>query len=378
MVGGPHRRPPFHRYLGSRSRFSWVLGDEWAGCIVRERAGGPSTRRATVKVPSDVTAVVLTFRRPRLAGEVVRSLLAKEGFAANRVIVVVNADGGLDDSGLESEVCMVRLPANLGPAGGFRAGLEAAFEDPSTQWAYLCEDDIGLFDLPSPRWPRSSNGYAPLTSGRTERRGQSWPTAVVSSIGGIRTTSSLGPAIRRFSKSTSRRGGLLLWRAAWSSGGSCRPPSGSSVTKTLTSFAGSRSRSGRHRRLRVCDCGRFVQTLQGRDEVNFGERPGDAEEPLAARATWPEISFTWPGRTGRCAGCCGTSRYLGAAHAAGIEQRRKKGDAPRPLRRVARAHGSAPSLLQDDGRASTGRRLSAERRLLRPGLTCAGSRSRVG
>ncbi len=46
---------------------------------------------------------------------------------------------------------MIRLPRNLGPAGGFGAGMEAAFADPSVYWAYLCEDDVGLFSLPSPR-----------------------------------------------------------------------------------------------------------------------------------------------------------------------------------------------------------------------------------
>ena len=29
--------------------------------------------------------------------------------------------------------------------------MEAAFADPSVRWAYLCEDDVGLFSLPSPR-----------------------------------------------------------------------------------------------------------------------------------------------------------------------------------------------------------------------------------
>ena len=45
----------------------------------------------------------------------------------------------------------MRLPENLGPAGGFRAGLVEAFTDPACRWAYLCEDDIGLFDVPAPR-----------------------------------------------------------------------------------------------------------------------------------------------------------------------------------------------------------------------------------
>jgi len=98
-----------------------------------------------------VTAVVLTHRRPRLAGDVVRGLLATEGFPADRVVLVVNGEGGLDDPDLEATVHTIRLTHNTGPAGGFRAGLEEAFSDPTTGWAYLCEDDIGLFDLPSPR-----------------------------------------------------------------------------------------------------------------------------------------------------------------------------------------------------------------------------------
>jgi hypothetical protein len=101
--------------------------------------------------PDDVTAVVLTYRRPRLAGDVVRSLVAREHLDPSRIVVVVNGEGGLDDPDLEAAVRMVRLPVNTGPAGGFRAGLEAAFADPGCRWAYLCEDDIGLFALPTPR-----------------------------------------------------------------------------------------------------------------------------------------------------------------------------------------------------------------------------------
>ena len=81
----------------------------------------------------------------------VRSLIEREGLPPDRVVVVVNGSGGLDDAALESSVRLVRLPRNLGPAGGFGAGMEAAFADPSVHWAYLCEDDVGLFSLPSPR-----------------------------------------------------------------------------------------------------------------------------------------------------------------------------------------------------------------------------------
>lgn len=111
-----------------------------------DRAGAPGP-----PAPESVAAVVLTHRRPRLATEVVRSLIQHERLPPERVVVVVNGPGGLDDATLEDRVRMVRLPHNLGPAGGFGAGMAAAFADPSVHWAYLCEDDVGLFSLPSPR-----------------------------------------------------------------------------------------------------------------------------------------------------------------------------------------------------------------------------------
>lgn len=117
-----------------------------------ERPNSSSEPAATTRLaPSSVSAVVLTFRRPRLATAVVRSLMEREGLPPDRIVVVVNGSGGLDDPTLESRVRLVRLPRNLGPAGGFGAGMEVAFADPSVQWAYLCEDDVGLFSLPSPR-----------------------------------------------------------------------------------------------------------------------------------------------------------------------------------------------------------------------------------
>jgi hypothetical protein len=111
-----------------------------------------TSSRPSTKVPADdVTAVVLTYRRPRLAGDVVRGLIEREGLDPRRVVVVVNGEGGLDDARLEDAVRMVRLPHNCGPAGGFKIGLLEAFREPNVRWAYLCEDDVGLFDLPSPR-----------------------------------------------------------------------------------------------------------------------------------------------------------------------------------------------------------------------------------
>jgi len=118
--------------------------DNHSSRSVRAHGGKPP-------VPASVSAVVLTHRRPRLATGGVRSLIEREGLSPNRVVVVVNGSGGLDDAALEASVRLVRLPRNLGPAGGFAAGIEVSFADPSTRWAYLCEDDVGLFSLPSPR-----------------------------------------------------------------------------------------------------------------------------------------------------------------------------------------------------------------------------------
>lgn len=99
----------------------------------------------------DVVAVVLTHRRPHLATQVVSRLVAEEGFDPGQVVLVVNGEGGLEDAALEAAVRVLRLPTNTGPAGGFYAGLVEATADPAVHWAYLCEDDVGLFDLPAPR-----------------------------------------------------------------------------------------------------------------------------------------------------------------------------------------------------------------------------------
>lgn len=108
-------------------------------------------RDAPERVGDRAAAVVLTFRRPRLATQVVRGLLEEEGFDAGRVLLVVNGEGGLDDAALESAVHVLRLPENVGPAGGYRHALAWVREHFAVDWVYLCEDDVGLFDLPTPR-----------------------------------------------------------------------------------------------------------------------------------------------------------------------------------------------------------------------------------
>ncbi len=98
-----------------------------------------------------VAAVIVTHRRPHLAGELVRTLIEVEGLPSDRIIVVVSGDGGLDDPNLESSVRMIRLESNLGPAAGFKRGIESALSDSGWEWLYLCEDDVGLMPLEPPR-----------------------------------------------------------------------------------------------------------------------------------------------------------------------------------------------------------------------------------
>lgn len=98
-----------------------------------------------------VAAVVLTYRRVRLATQVVSGLLKHEGFDPSHVLLVVNGEGGLDDPELQAQINVLHLADNLGPAGGYAAGMRWVAEKLDVRWVYLCEDDVGLFDLPSPR-----------------------------------------------------------------------------------------------------------------------------------------------------------------------------------------------------------------------------------
>lgn len=96
-------------------------------------------------------AVVLTYRRPRLATQVVRHLLDAEGFDPGRVVLVINGEGGLDDLALEGQLDVVRLPENVGPAGGYGAGFAHILRSTDATWIYVCEDDGTARKMPAPR-----------------------------------------------------------------------------------------------------------------------------------------------------------------------------------------------------------------------------------
>jgi len=223
-----------------------------------------------------VTAVVLTFMRPRLAGNVIRSLRDVEGLSTDRLMVVVNGVGGLDDPQLEASVRMVRLPENTGPAGGFLEGMRAAFEDPTTQWVYLCEDDVGLFDLPSPRVG------AVLARVATGDHGTAPVGAVVAYgrrfIGRGAHTVNLVPAGDMEPVDVASWGATLVSRAVYEAG----------VLPDPTWFFGledfdffCRVRAAGFQVLVDGQAARSVGTQQtsiGRDEAIRAERPGDADE----------------------------------------------------------------------------------------------------
>lgn len=101
---------------------------------------------------ADLAAVVVTHRREQQAGALVRALIEGEGIPAERIVVVVDHEGGLDDPALERRVRLLRQPRNLGPAPAFARGIEEALRlDPVPPWLYLCEDDVLVDGLPVPR-----------------------------------------------------------------------------------------------------------------------------------------------------------------------------------------------------------------------------------
>ena len=98
-----------------------------------------------------VTAVVLTHMRPGLAGDVTR-VADRCRRARSRPC------GGRGQRGRRSRRSGPRGQGQDGPPAGqhrtrrwLPCGDDRGVLRPSTQWAYLCEDDIGLFALPRPR-----------------------------------------------------------------------------------------------------------------------------------------------------------------------------------------------------------------------------------
>jgi rhamnopyranosyl-N-acetylglucosaminyl-diphospho-decaprenol beta-1,3/1,4-galactofuranosyltransferase len=239
-----------------------------------------------------VTAVVVTHLRPRLAGDTVRSLIDVEGFDPAMIVVVVNGEGGLDDPALEAAVRMVRLPSNTGPAGGFRRGLTEAFTDPTTRWAYLCEDDMVLLHLPGPRLA----GLLARIQDRSRARGEAAepagvPVGAVVPFGRVfvpRTGHTLNVVPRRGLPGDLAPVDVTTWGATLVS----RAVVDAGVLPDPDLFFGfedfdyyCRMRDAGFSVLVDVPCARQVahrQTLVGRDAALRGQRPLDADEPWRA------------------------------------------------------------------------------------------------
>ena len=116
--------------------------------VVTTRTAGAADESAV----SSAVAVVLTYRRPQGASEVVLDLLENEALEPDQVVLVVNGDGGLNDPELEKAIRVISLPYNAGPAGAFAHAMRYVRDRSEARWVYLCEDDQkGYHGLPSPR-----------------------------------------------------------------------------------------------------------------------------------------------------------------------------------------------------------------------------------
>ena len=92
-----------------------------------------------------VTSIIVTYRdRYKLCAKVVLGCL-NEGM--DRVIVIDNGSTPEVSFALDSElthdprVVIIRLPSNLGPAGGFKAGIKEATANLNTEFLWFLDDD---------------------------------------------------------------------------------------------------------------------------------------------------------------------------------------------------------------------------------------------
>lgn len=231
-----------------------------------------------------MVAVVLTFRRPRLATALVRHLVEVEQLRPEHVVLVVNGEGGIQDAALEASIQVVRLPQNLGPAGGFKAGMEAALALPEARWVYLCEDDVALFELPSGRLGR----VLALTREESERAESGAELGAVLAYGNdfdVRNGWATLHEVRGESLEavdTGPWGASLLSRRVLETG----------ILPDQSFFFGyedfdywARVRRAGFRVLLDCQSARAVHvrmTSAGRDDAFAGHRPRDTDEPWRA------------------------------------------------------------------------------------------------
>jgi len=91
---------------------------------------------------SKVAAVVVTYNRKNLLRECLRALL-RQTRPLDEIIVIDNASTDGTDQMVPEEfpqVTYVRLPENIGGAGGFHEGMELAYEK-GHDWIWVMDDD---------------------------------------------------------------------------------------------------------------------------------------------------------------------------------------------------------------------------------------------
>ena len=245
--------------------------------------------------------------RPTLAGDLTRSLLGVEGLAPESIIVVVNGVGGLDDPGLEAKVKMVRLPENLGPAGGFKVGITEAFSDPDTTMGVSVR---GRHRPPpaAPASPLGAHGAHRRLRRPDDPSGPWWPSDAASSAADrTRSTTCPRPPRRtRWPRPMSAPGGPRSCPGGCSSGASSPTPTGTSVSRTSTGTAASARRASKcsstWRRRRVSPPSRPPRAGAAcwrRGGPPTGTKPG-------APTTTPGIPSPWPAATATRRGTSGT------------------------------------------------------------------------
>lgn len=103
-----------------------------------------NSSRATLHTPYKVCAVVVTFNRRTLLEGTLRCL-AEQTFPIDEILVVNNAstDGTKEFLGnlRKPAVTVIHMTKNLGGAGGFSAGIEAAFRKGS-DLIWVMDDDV--------------------------------------------------------------------------------------------------------------------------------------------------------------------------------------------------------------------------------------------
>ena len=182
---------------------------------------------------------------PPPRGNVVRGLLENEGFPPQRVVVVVNGAGGLDDPSSRPPCRWCDWRRNFGPGGGIRgAGMLHAFAGSRYPMGLPLRGRHRAFRaslrLEWPAW-RGVSEADPALSETGAVVGLRAP------VRGSRPSGERGPATDERARSPSTwPPGVRPCSVAGSSKGGCSPtPSGISATRISTSSAGSGLRGSR-------------------------------------------------------------------------------------------------------------------------------------